>query len=138
MGWSLTHVWWIKIQEGYHGNEEPQSHTRPPSPGIQCQEDKSPQLLAAKTSGASVSGRNFWSPEQFLLKNPHTDSPTQTHSSGLWHWDGSLRGTSGMQGEAEVSGIKASRGHCSFSESFPHRDCRLVLYVGFHNLANSV
>ena len=27
-----------------------------------------------------VSGRNFWNPKQFLLKNPHTDTPNQTHS----------------------------------------------------------
>ena len=51
-----------------------------PSLGFQGQEDKSPQLLAAKTSRDSVSGRNYWIPKQFLLKNPHTDSPTQTHS----------------------------------------------------------
>ena len=27
--------------EGYLGSEESQPHTRPPSPGFQCQEDKS-------------------------------------------------------------------------------------------------
>ena len=70
----------IKIWEGYLGNEESQPHTRLPNPGLQCQEDKAPQLLAAKTSGNLVSGRNLWSLKQFLLKNPHMDSPTQTHS----------------------------------------------------------
>ena len=48
--------------------------------GFQYQEDTSPQLLAAKTSGDCVSGRKSWSPKQFLLKNAHKDSPTQTHS----------------------------------------------------------
>ena len=33
---------WIKIWEGYLGSEESQPHTRPPSPGFQCQEDKPP------------------------------------------------------------------------------------------------
>ena len=46
----LTHVWCIKIQKGYLGSEESQPHTGPYSPGFQSQEDKSPQLLAAKTS----------------------------------------------------------------------------------------
>ena len=36
-----------KNSKGYLENEEFQPHTRPPSPRFQCQEDKSPQLLAA-------------------------------------------------------------------------------------------
>ena len=35
----------------YLGSKESQPHTRPPSPGFQCQVDKSLQLLAAKTCG---------------------------------------------------------------------------------------
>ena len=51
MGWLLTHMWWMKIQDGYLRSEKCQSYTRPPSPGFQCQEDKLPQLPAAKASG---------------------------------------------------------------------------------------
>ena len=42
---------WIKIWEGYLGSVEPLTHTRSHSLGFQCQEDKSSQLLAMKTSG---------------------------------------------------------------------------------------
>ena len=35
---------------GHLRSEESQTHTKPLSPAFQCQEDKSPQLLAAKTS----------------------------------------------------------------------------------------
>ena len=65
---------------------------------MQGQEYKSPQLLAAKTSGDWVGGRNFWSPKQFLLKNPHQDSWThlllRLTPSELQHQDSSLKGTS--------------------------------------------
>ena len=59
----LIYVWWINIREGYLGNEESQPHTKPPSPEFQCQEDKSLQFLATKTSRDWTSGRNFWSPK---------------------------------------------------------------------------
>ena len=75
----LHYAWWIKIQEGYFVSKESLQHNRPPSPGFQCQEDKSPQLQAAKASKDWVGGRKCWNPKQFLLKNPHMDSPTQTH-----------------------------------------------------------
>ena len=48
--WAGPTPTWIKIWEGHHGSGKSQTHTRRPSPGFQCQEDKSPQLLAAKTS----------------------------------------------------------------------------------------
>ena len=51
MEWAGPIPTWIKILEGYLRSEESQTHTRPPSPGFQGQEDKSPQLLAVKTSG---------------------------------------------------------------------------------------
>ena len=54
----------------------------PDTPGPGFQEDKYPQLLAAKTSRDWVSGNNCWIPKQFLLKSPHMNLPTQTHS--LW------------------------------------------------------
>ena len=80
MGWFHTHMWWIKIREGYLGSEESQPPIRPPNPGFQCQEDKFPQHLAAKPSRDTGAGINFCSPKQLLLKNLHMDSPTQTHS----------------------------------------------------------
>ena len=50
----------MKIQEGYHGNEESQAHTRLPSSGFQGQEEESPKLLAAipvgVESGEETSG----------------------------------------------------------------------------------
>ena len=84
---------WIKIQEGYLGSEESQTHARPPSPAVQFQEDKSPQLLAAKPVGNESVGKTFWSPKQFLLKNPCTDSPTQTHTLWAPAPGSSLKGT---------------------------------------------
>ena len=78
-GLSLTHVWWIKIQEGYLRREGSQPHTRAPSPGFQCQEEKSPQILVVKTSRDWI---GCLYPKQFLLKNPHTDSPTHLFPVG--------------------------------------------------------
>ena len=109
MDWSHIHVWWIKFQEGYLGNEEPQPHTRhpppAPSPGFQCQEDKSPLLLAENTSGNLVGGRNIESQAAPLKELPHR--LTETTPSELQHWVSSLKGTSGIQGGTEVFGIKA-------------------------------
>ena len=39
-----------KNLEGYLRSKESQPHTRTPSPGLQCQDDKFLQLLAAKPS----------------------------------------------------------------------------------------
>ena len=52
---------WIKIREGISGTRNPRPTPGTASPGFQCQEDKSPQLLAAKTSRDLVDGRNCWS-----------------------------------------------------------------------------
>ena len=71
-----------KNQEGYLRSERSQPHIRPRSPGFQCQEDKSPQLLALKISGGWGSGRNCNS-QLSPLKGPTMDfGHTQTHS--LW------------------------------------------------------
>ena len=54
-----------------------------PTPGSPAQgynARKFLQLLATKIRQDWFSGRNCWSPKQFLLKNANTDSPTQTHS----------------------------------------------------------
>ena len=49
--WAGPTPTWIKIQGGYLGSEESQIYTRYPSQGFQCQEEKFPKLLAAKTRG---------------------------------------------------------------------------------------
>ena len=143
---------WIKIQEGYLGSEESQVHMRSPSLGFQCQEDKSPQLLAAETSRDWAGRRNFWSSKQFPLKNSHMDS-LRLILSELQHQDSSLKGTTGIQGGTEVSGIKAGaerqyspdrnvgKGYCPFSEPSPHRTTELAVRCHIwdsNNLANTV
>ena len=88
------------------------SHSPTPGPPplrFQCQEDKSPQLLATKPSRYWVSGRNFWSPKQFLLKNPHMDL-LRLIPFELLHQGSSLKGTSGIRGVIEVSGMKERAG----------------------------
>ena len=122
---------WLKIWEGYLRNEESQTHTRPPSPGFQYQEDKYPQLLAAKSSGDWVGGGGCWSPKQFLLGNPHTDSPTQTCTLWAlgpgWQLEGHQWYT-----ETDGSGIRAIRGHCSSAEPSPQKASRLLPYLRLH------
>ena len=102
-------MWWINIQQEYLRSKEYQTYTRSTSTEFQCPEDKSPQLLTAKTSGDCVGRRNFWSPKQFLLKNTHTDLLRLTPSE-LQHHGSSLTGTSGIQGGTEVSGLKVRAG----------------------------
>ena len=132
MGWSHIHVWWIKIQEGYRGSEESQPHTRPPSPGSQCQEEKSPNFWLQKPAGTeAVDDRNFWSPKQFPLKNPHTDLLRLMPSELQW-WGSKWKGIRDVQGGTEVSGIKASRGHGPFSKPSTHTAGKLVPYQRLH------
>ena len=62
---------------------------------------------------------------------------TRTHllrlaRSELQHQGGSLKGTSGTQGETEVSGTGASRSRGLFAEPSPHRAGRLVPYLRLH------
>ena len=45
MGWSHTHMWQIKIQEGYLRSKESQAHTRPPAQG---------------SNAKKISPHNFW------------------------------------------------------------------------------
>ena len=52
--------------------------------------------------------------------------------SELQHQGSSLKGTSGIQGETEVSGIKASRGHCPFSKFSLHGAGRWMPYLRLH------
>ena len=92
-----------------------------PKPKAPVPEGKS-SILAAKNSGDWVCGRNCWSSKWSLLKTPQTDS----HLLGLTpsefqHRGSSLKGTSGIEGETEVSGIKASWGHCPLSKPSPKK-----------------
>ena len=52
--------------------------------------------------------------------------------SELQHQGGSLKVTSGVQEETEVSGIGVSRDHYPFAETSPHRAGRLVPYLRLH------
>ena len=67
-----------KIWEGCLGSEESQPHTRAPGPWFQCQEDKSPKLLAAKTKGLSEWKKLLESQAVPLKESTH--GITQTHS----------------------------------------------------------
>ncbi|KAF6095163.1 hypothetical protein HJG60_012130 [Phyllostomus discolor] len=127
MGWSLTPLWWMTIQEGCLRSEEPQT---PPPPG-------------QGSSARKKSPHNFWlqkpagielveeaaGPHRCLVKNPHMLRLTL---SELQHWGSSLKGTSGVQGENEVSGIKVTRGSCPFFKPSPHRASKCVPYLRLH------
>ena len=108
-GWSHTHVWWINIREGYLENEESQPHNRPPAQGSSVGKINPISPSGTKTSGDWVGRRNFWSPKQCLLKGLFEDLLRFTPSE-LQHWGSSLKGTSGIQGGAGVSGIKVKGG----------------------------
>ena len=46
--------------------------------------------------------------------------------SELQQWVSTSKGTSGIEGETEVSGIKTSRGHCPVIKSSPYRASKLA------------
>ena len=60
-------------------------------------------------------GKKFLEPQAVPLKEPHMGL-LRLSPSELQHQGGSLKGTGGVLGEAEVSDISVSRGHCPFSE----------------------
>ena len=108
-----------------------------PTPGPPAQDSRA----------RKISPHNFWlqsplgieSVEEAAgaLSSSSWGSHTQTHllrlmPSEIQHWGGSLKGTSGTQGETEVSGIWASRGYCLFAEPSPHRAGRLVPNLILH------
>ena len=87
---------------------------------------------AQGSSARKISPHNFWlqTPAGIESVEEAAGAPsssswgthTQTHllrltPSELQHWGGILKGTSGIQGETEVSGIRASRCHYPFAES---------------------
>ena len=79
-GLDCTLLWCIKIWEGYLGSKESQPHTRSPAQGYSARKVSPHNFWLQKPTGIESVGKNHWSPSQFLLKSPHTDSPTQTHS----------------------------------------------------------
>ena len=106
-----------------------------------------PDPPAQGSSARKISPYNFWlrKPADIesvqkaagALSNSSWGTDTQTHllrlaPSELQHWRSRLKGTSGIQGETEVSGIGASRGHGPFAELSPQRAGRLVPYLKFH------
>ena len=112
-----------KIREGYLGSEKSQTNIR---------------LLS---SARKISPYNFWlrKPADIesvqkaagALSNSSWGTDTQTHllrlaPSELQHWRSRLKGTSGIQGETEVSGIGMSRGHCLFTECPHHPPTELI------------
>ena len=100
---------------------------------------------AQDSSARKISPHNFWlqkpvgieSVEEtagFLSipnKDMHTDLLRLTPCD-LQQWDSSLKGTSGMEGETEVSGIMVNRGHCPFVKPSHNRVSKLVPYLRFH------
>ena len=127
MGWAHTHM--DKNLGGLSWEQGvPSPHqTSPAQDSRKCQEDKSPQLL-------NQQGLSCWRRLLEPLSNSSWGTHTQTHllrltPSELQHWGGILKGTSGIQGETEVSGIGSSRGHCPFAEPTPHRASRLVPHL---------
>ena len=140
-----------KNWEGYPGSKRSQPHTRPSSPGFQCQED--PITSGCKNQwGLRMRKTNFLSPRQFLLKGLYTDlfrlipsepALRQQLERHRRHWAG-----------AEVYGIRARTrgvvwgGGGGFSQievlaeatvpflSPPHRAGRQAAYLRLHQLGS--
>ena len=77
-----------------------------------------------------VSGRNFWSPTQFLLTHTQTHLLRPTPSE-LQHWGSSLKGTSGTHGETGSVWHQGTH-NCPFSKPSPHRAGKRVPYLRLH------
>ena len=77
----------------------------PPSLGFQCQEDN---FWLQKPMEIEFVEETTRFPSS-LLNGPHMDLLRLAHSE-LQHWGSSLKGTSGIQGGTEVSGVKVGAG----------------------------
>ena len=114
------------------GVRSPSSTTQgPPAPGSNDTKVNTHNFWLKKPAGIESVEETAGSPKQFLLKNPHTDL-LRLNPSELQHQGSSLKGSSSIEGETEVSVIKASRGQCPFSKSYPHRAGKLVPYLRLH------
>ena len=74
------HVWWIKIQKGYLGSEKTQPHTRTPSLGFQCPEDKFLTTSGCKNQWGLSWWKKLLEPQAVPLKEP---TNTFTYSDSL-------------------------------------------------------
>ena len=128
----LMHMLWIKVWERHLRSEEFQPNTRPP---------------AQRSSARKISPHNFWlqkpvgiesveetsgAPSSFFYRAHSWTHLLRLPPSELQHQGSSLKSTSGIQQETEVSGIKVSRGHCPFSIPSPQRASKLVPYLRLH------
>ncbi|KAF6099918.1 hypothetical protein HJG60_011640 [Phyllostomus discolor] len=102
-----------------------------PQRRFQGQEENPPQLLAAKKHQGLSRWKKLLEPQQFPLKNPHTELLRLTPSE-LQRQGRSWKGTSGTLGGCEVCGIEENRGHWPFSQPSPHRAVRLVPHLRLH------
>ena len=109
------------------------SPKRGPPPRVLAPGRHIPTTSGCKNHQGLSRWKKLLAPQAVPLK-----APTKTHllrftPYELWQQGGGLRGTSSMQGEAEVSGIKVSRCHCPFSKPSPcPRVSKLVPYLRFH------
>ena len=116
-----------KIWNRYLRSEESQPHTRHPSPGFQCQEDKSPQLLATKTNPEIESMEETSGAPSSSSYRTHTWTHLLRLTPSKLQCGGSiLEGTSGILGETEGSDIEVNRSHCLFSRPPTHRATELA------------
>ena len=142
-------MWQIKTERDVSAVEIPSDewgvpHTRPSSPGPQCQDEKCPQLLAAKTSqDVAEWDTGLLESQEVPLKGLHTDLLSLTCSK-LQHWGSSLKGTRDTWGGIGQSGIRARAAGAAFSKtevlaeaivpflSLPPRASRWTQYLSLH------
>ena len=129
MGWSLILMWWIQIQEGYLRRKDSRLHKPPNRPGFQCQEVST--TSGCKTQWRLSQWKKLLDPQAVPLKElthglTYKDVLSLSSSTVVAAWKTPVC----IQGETEVSGMKASRGHCPFSLS--HRASKLVPYLRLH------
>ena len=104
-----------------------------PQPRVPVPEREVPTTSDCKNQWGLSQWKKLPEPQAFPLKRTHTGTHLlRLTPSELQHWGSSLKGTSGVQGETEVSGIRVSRGYYSFSKPCPHRASKLVPYLTLH------
>ena len=102
----------------------------PPDQDSSARKIKVPTTSGCKNWKGLGQWKEWLVPQAVPLKEP-------THRLTYWdselqHRRSSLKDTNGIQGESEVSGIKASRDHCPFAKPSPNRAGKLVPYLKPH------
>ena len=138
MSWPHIHMWWNKFCRDILGARNPSPTPGPTAQDSSARKVRPHNFWLQKTPGNWVRGRNCWNPKPILLKNLHMDSPTQTHFLWAPVPGGSVKGASGIQGKAEGSGIKVSRGLCPFLNPPPTESASWCHIWDSINLANTV